>query len=67
MSQTDGSWVCGRCCEWQTVCGLCVDEPEHLVKGPEHDSYINQRKDAEYELHKQSMSIRRAADIRQGW
>lgn len=30
-SITDGDWVCGRCNESKTGCGLCAGEPVWLV------------------------------------
>ena len=67
MSQTDGTWICGRCGEWMAQCGLCSDLPEMLIKGPNHADYQQQRLAGERELNQQSRSIRAAADKRQGW
>jgi hypothetical protein len=61
MSITDGSYMCGRCGDWRTVCGLCVGEMPGMVIGPTHNVSDDN------ELIEQTRSIRRAADKRQGW
>jgi hypothetical protein len=67
MGITDGSYVCGRCGEWQTSCSLCSDLESHLVAGPEHPTAIAAKRKDEAELDAQTRSIRYEADKRAGW
>jgi len=62
MSLTDCDHYCARCGEHKTRCNLCADMPPAVVYRPQ----LSSRGD-DAELRAQERSIRRAADIRQGW
>lgn len=57
MSITDGTFVCSLCGEWQTGCSLCGTAPL-FDKRKQIQRELEQEKEGEFELWRQSESIK---------